>query len=234
MFTTRLAAERGQSDFGWLDSRHSFSFGHYYDPRFMGFGALRVINDDRVRPGAGFGMHPHRDMEILSWVLTGALEHKDSTGSGGIIRAGELQRMSAGTGVTHSEYNASDTEPVHFLQIWLQPDTPGLQPEYEQTAFAPAKLQDSLLLIASTDGRDGSVPVHQDVRLYAGRLAAGAEVSHVAVQGRRLWLQVAQGSVSVVDGPDLQAGDATAWAEPGQVTIHAHEPSEILLFDLAA
>lgn len=234
MLTTRLAADRGQSNFGWLDSRHSFSFGHYYDPHFMGFGSLRVINEDRVKPGAGFDTHPHQDMEILSWVLSGALEHRDSTGSGGIIRPGELQRMSAGTGVVHSEFNASNSEPVHFLQIWLRPDTLDLEPGYEHTAFAPTELQDRLGLIASDDGRAGSVKVHQNVRLYAGRLAEGTEVSHVPVAGRRLWLQVTQGAVAVDDGQALSAGDGAFWVDPGPIAIRAHQASEVLLFDLAA
>ena len=171
MNTIRSAAERGQSRLGWLDSRHTFSFGNYYDPAHMGFGALRVINEDRVQPGKGFGTHSHRDMEILSWVLDGALEHRDSMGTHGVIRPGELQRMSAGTGVTHSEFNASASEPVHFLQIWLLPEREGLAPSYAQRAFASADLEDRLHLIASHDGRDGSIKVHQDVNLYASRMS---------------------------------------------------------------
>jgi redox-sensitive bicupin YhaK (pirin superfamily) len=169
MHATRLSQDRGHADFGWLNSRHTFSFGDYHDPRFMGFGPLRVINEDRVAPGAGFGKHSHRDMEILSWVLDGALEHKDSLGTGAVIRPGELQRMTAGTGVTHSEFNASQRDPVHFLQIWLLPERRGLEPGYEQRSFSPAELQDRWRLIAAHDGRDGAVKVHQDADLYAAR-----------------------------------------------------------------
>lgn len=233
MYATRLSEDRGHADFGWLNSRHTFSFGDYYDPRFMGFGALRVINEDRVRPGAGFGTHAHRDMEILSWVLSGTLEHKDSMGTGAVIRPGELQRMSAGTGVTHSEFNASQTEPVHFLQIWLLPERQGLTPGYEQRAFASLDLQDRLCLIASRDGHEGSVTVHQDVRLYATRLAEGREVSHVPAATRRVWLHIVRGSVSV-EGRDFHAGDALSWTGPETITIRARESSEVLLFDLAA
>lgn len=233
MYATRLSEDRGHANFGWLNSRHTFSFGDYHDPRFMGFGTLRVINEDRVAPGAGFGTHGHRDMEILSWVLSGALEHKDSMGTGAVIRPGELQRMSAGTGVTHSEFNASKTVPVHFLQIWLLPERQGLTPGYEQRAFASPDLQDRLCLIASRDGREGSVTVHQDVQLYAARLTEGREVSYVPAAARRVWLQIVQGSVSV-EGRDFQAGDAVSWVRPMNVTIRAREPSEVLLFDLAA
>lgn len=233
MYATRLSEDRGHANFGWLNSRHTFSFGDYHDARFMGFGALRVINEDRVTPGAGFDTHSHRDMEILSWVLDGALEHRDSMGTGAVIRPGELQRMSAGTGVTHSEFNASTAEPVHFLQIWLLPERQGLAPGYEQRAFAPSDLQDRLCLIASHDGREGSVTVHQDVQLHAARLAEGREVSYLPAAERRLWLQVARGSVTV-EGRDFHAGDAVSWLRPKSVTIRAREPAEVLLFDLAA
>ena len=233
MNTIRSAAERGQSRLGWLDSRHTFSFSNYYDPAHMGFGALRVINEDRVQPGRGFGTHSHRDMEILSWVLDGALEHKDSMGTHGVIRPGELQRMSAGTGVTHSEFNASASEPVHFLQIWLLPEREGLAPSYEQRAFAPTDLADHLHLIASRDGRDESIEVHQDVNLYASRMSSGATVSFRPDAGRWLWLHVAKGHVQV-DGRNLQAGDAVSWTgAPSVLDTRATAPSEVLLFDLA-
>jgi len=232
MHAIRFSQDRGHADLGWLNSRHTFSFGDYHDPRFMGFGALRVINEDRVAPGAGFGRHSHRDMEILSWVLDGALEHKDSLGTGALIRPGELQRMSAGTGVTHSEFNGSKSESVHFLQIWLLPERSGLAPEYEQRAFASADLQDRWRLIAARDGRDGAVRVHQDADLYAARMSAGAELVHAPVPGRRLWLQVARGSVEV-DGQVLTAGDAMSWVGPAKIAVRAREPGEVLLFDMA-
>jgi redox-sensitive bicupin YhaK (pirin superfamily) len=233
MNAIRSAGERGQSRLGWLDSRHTFSFSHYHDPAHIGFGTLRVINEDRVQPGQGFGTHSHRDMEILSWVLDGALEHRDSMGTHGMIRPGDLQRMSAGTGVTHSEFNASASEPVHFLQIWLLPEREGLAPSYEQHAFAPAELEDRLHLIASHNGRDGSVRVHQDVNLYAGRLSPDATASFRPDAGRSLWLHVARGHVQT-EGRDLQAGDAASWtAAPDSLDIRAIAPSEVLLFDLA-
>jgi redox-sensitive bicupin YhaK (pirin superfamily) len=233
MFTTRLAAERGRSDLGWLDSRHTFSFSNYHDPAHMGFGELRVINEDRVAPGAGFATHSHRDMEILSWVLDGALEHKDSMGTGAVIRPGELQRMSAGTGVTHSEFNASTIDPVHFLQIWLLPETQGLTPGYAQRTFTPEELQDRLRPIASRDGREDSVTVHQDAVVYAARLAPGVEVAHAPAADRRVWLQVARGAVEV-DGQVFNAGDGVAWVRPKSISVRARESAEVLLFDLAA
>lgn len=233
MNTIRSATQRGQSRLGWLDSRHTFSFGGYYDPAHMGFGTLRVINEDRVQPGKGFGAHSHSDMEILSWVLDGALEHRDSMGTYGVIRPGELQRMSAGTGVTHSEFNASASESVHFLQIWLLPEREGLAPSYEQRAFAPADLADRLRLIASRDGRDGSVKVHQDVSLYASRMSPDAGIWFQPGAGRSLWLHVAKGHVQV-EGRELQAGDAASWTStPDALGIRAIASSEVLLFDLA-
>lgn len=232
MQTVRLAAERGRSELGWLDSRHTFSFSNYYDPKFMGFGALRVINEDRVRPGAGFDTHSHRDMEILSWVLEGALAHRDSMGSGAVLRPGELQRMTAGTGVTHSEFNASQGEPVHFLQIWLLPEQRGLTPEYEQRAFAADQLEDRLHLVASHDGREDSIRVHQDVALYVARVSPGVELAHQGAADRRTWLQVARGAIEV-DGRELKAGDAAAWVDVPRVALRAREASEVLLFDLA-
>lgn len=233
MHTIRLSKDRGHADFGWLNSRHTFSFGDYHDPRFMGFGPLRVINEDRVAPGGGFGEHSHRDMEILSWVLAGALEHKDSLGTGALIRPGELQRMTAGTGVTHSEFNGSQNEPVHFLQIWLLPEMRGLEPGYEQRSFAAAELQDRWRLIAARDGRDGAVTVHQDADLYAARINDGSELVHTCAPGRHLWLQVARGSVEV-DGASLAAGDGMSWVNPRQVVVRAREPREVLLFDMTA
>jgi len=231
MHITRHAQDRGHADFGWLKSRHTFSFGDYYDRRHMGFGPLRVINEDRVEPGAGFGEHSHRDMEILSWVLDGALEHKDSLGTGALIRPGELQRMSAGTGVTHSEFNASRTEPVHFLQIWVLPERQGLPPDYEQKNFAPAELSNQWRLVASGTPRDGAVTIHQDVDLYAARLQAGRELTHALPAQRRAWLQIARGTVEV-DGETLGAGDAAAWTEAGVIQLRASEDAEVLLFDM--
>jgi redox-sensitive bicupin YhaK (pirin superfamily) len=233
MHTKRLSQDRGHADFGWLKSRHTFSFGEYHDPRFMGFGPLRVINEDRVAPGAGFGKHSHRDMEILSWVLAGALEHKDSLGTGALIRPGELQRMTAGTGVTHSEFNGSQTQPVHFLQIWLLPELHGLEPGYEQRAFSAAQLQDQWHLIAARDGRDDAVTVHQDADLYAARVSDCTELVHRAAPGRRLWLQVARGSVEV-DGEALTAGDAMSWVDATELVVRAHGPGEVLLFDMTS
>lgn len=233
MFTLRPADARGRSRLEWLDSRHTFSFSNYYDPAFMGFGTLRVINEDRVAPGGGFATHSHRDMEILSWVLEGALEHRDSTGAGAVIRPGELQRMSAGTGVTHSEFNASRTEPVHFLQIWLLPERQGLAPGYEQRAFAPAEWENRLRPIASHDGREGSLSVHQDATVYAAHIGAGREVTHAPAADRRVWLQVARGAVEV-EGCALRAGDAAAWVKPASIGVRASEAAEVLLLDLAA
>jgi hypothetical protein len=233
MQAIRLSEDRGNADFGWLKSRHTFSFGDYHDSRFMGFGPLRVINEDRVAPGAGFGKHSHSDMEILSWVLAGALEHKDSLGTGAIIRPGELQRMTAGTGVTHSEFNGSKSEPVHFLQIWLLPERRGLEPGYEQRSFPDAELQERWRLVAARDGRMGAVKVHQDADLYAARFSNGSELAHTPAQGRRLWLQVTRGSVEV-DGASLSAGDGMSWVSSGDVVVRARESGEALLFDMAA
>jgi len=228
----RRGSERGYADHGWLRSFHTFSFADYYAPAHMGFRSLRVINEDRVEGGKGFGTHPHRDMEILSYVLSGGLQHKDSMGTGSVIRPGDVQRMSAGTGVTHSEFNASPTELVHFLQIWILPDQRGYQPSYEQKHFTEADRQGRLRLVASPDGRDGSLTIHQDVSLMAGLLAPEKEVTHSLGAGRYAWLHVARGKVSVA-GQDLAAGDAGAFEQPGQISIVSREPSEVLLFDLA-
>ena len=230
MIVKRASGERGRADFGWLDSRHSFSFGHYYDPAHMGFGPLRVINEDRVKAGAGFDTHGHRDMEIISYVLEGALEHKDSIGTGSIIRPGEVQRMSAGTGIRHSEYNPSKKEPVHFLQIWILPERAGLAPSYEQKAI-PLEERGRLHLLASPDGRAGSVTVHQDAELSAGRLDAGDRVSHVLKPGRVGWLQVVSGEVDL-NGVDLAAGDGAAIADVADLAIAAKSKAEVLLFDM--
>jgi redox-sensitive bicupin YhaK (pirin superfamily) len=232
MITVRPAVQRGRFRLDWLDSRHSFSFGEYRDPAHMGFGALRVINDDRVAPGGGFGTHAHRDMEIITYPLAGALEHQDSLGTRSVIRPGEVQRMTAGTGVRHSEHNASQTEPVHFLQIWVIPERPGLEPGYEQKAFPAADRRDRLLLVAAGDGREGAVTIHQDVDVRAALLAPDGRCSHAFATGRRGWLQVARGAVEA-DGIRLDEGDGAAIEEASLVTITGLEEAELLLFDLA-
>jgi redox-sensitive bicupin YhaK (pirin superfamily) len=234
MMTVRRAAERGHFDHGWLDTSHTFSFAGYHDPAQLGFRALRVINEDRVQAGQGFGKHGHRDMEILSWVLSGALAHRDSTGGGGVLRPGDVQRMSAGTGVTHSEFNGSDSEPVHFLQVWLLPDRSGHAPSYEQRAFAPGGRRGQLQLIASPDGAAGSTTIHQDARVFATELTAGQAVSLPLAVGRHAWVQVARGEVEV-NGQRLMAGDGAALTSEAQVTLTggAGGAAEALLFDLA-
>lgn len=232
MIKIRRSAERGQAEHGWLSSRHTFSFAEYYDPKFMGFGALRVINEDRVEGGAGFPTHPHRDMEILSYVLDGGLEHKDSMGTGSVIRPGEVQRMTAGTGVLHSEYNASKSDPVHFLQIWVLPERGGLEPGYEQKAFEPEEKHNRWRLVASRDGADGSVTVHQDLRLYVANLEPGAKIALPLDPKRKAWLQVARGEVAV-GGETLKAGDGLAAAELDSLNIEGKAQAELLLFDLA-
>lgn len=230
MIRVRRGEERGHGHHGWLDTYHSFSFADYYDPDYMGFGPLRVINEDRVAPGAGFPTHPHRDMEIVTYILDGALEHKDSLGTGSIIRPGEAQRMSAGTGVRHSEYNPSDAEPVHLLQIWIEPDRRGLTPSYEQKSFAPESLANRLRLIASPDGAEGSVTLHQDARLYAARLAGGS-VTHPLAAGRRAYVHVARGEVVLNDQP-LRAGDGAAVEAEVAIRLSASGAGEVLVFDL--
>jgi len=230
----RRAGDRGRADHGWLRSLHTFSFADYYDPGHMGFRTLRVINEDRVEPGRGFGTHSHRDMEIVSYVLAGALAHKDSMGSSGVISPGDVQRMSAGTGVSHSEFNHSGSELVHFLQIWIVPERRGLAPSYEQKHFAPAERRGQLRLIASRDGRDGSVTIHQDAEIRAALLAPGEIVTHQLAAGRGAWLQVARGSLSLHGGDVvLGAGDAASFESPGSIEIAAREDAELLLFDLA-
>lgn len=232
MLTIRRHDERGQADLGWLDSRHSFSFGHYRDPKHMGFRALRVINEDRVAPGQGFGAHSHSDMEIISYVLDGNLEHKDSLGNGAVIRPGEIQRMTAGTGITHSEFNPSPSQSVHFLQIWILPDRDGLPPSYEQKMFAAAEKQGRLRLVASPGGQDGSVSVHQDVRLYLSHLAAGDTVMHPIAPSRHAWIQIASGTVTL-NGQKLVAGDGAALSGEARAEVGADTGAEFLLFDLA-
>jgi len=232
VITVRNAAQRGHFDHGWLDTFHTFSFAAYHDPARMGFRDLRVINEDRVAPGEGFGQHGHRDMEILSWVLGGALAHRDSTGGEGVLRPGEVQRMSAGTGVTHSEFNGSDAEPVHFLQLWILPDRPGHAPSYEQRAVPEAARRGRLALIASPDGAEGSTTIHQDVRVYATLLADGEAVRHGLAPGRGAWVQVARGAVTV-NGVALGAGDGAAVEGEESLSVAAAGgPAEVLLFDL--
>lgn len=234
MLTLRKANERGTSQLGWLDSQHSFSFANYLDYQHMGFGTLRVINEDKVSPGAGFGTHSHRDMEIISYVIDGELAHRDSMGNGSVIRPGDVQRMTAGTGVSHSEMNASDQQPVHFLQIWIVPSKAGLTPGYEQTFFAPAERQDHWRLVGSQTGREGSVTIHQDVDLYAATLKEGTELTYDLAAGRQAWLQVATGSLTV-NGQPLSAGDGAALSAVSTLSVTGTaENSEILLFDLAA
>jgi len=232
MITLRRAAERGRSDLGWLDSRHTFSFADYHDPANMGFGSLRVINDDRVAPGKGFGTHAHRDMEIVSYVLEGAVEHKDSMGNGSVIVPGDVQRMSAGTGVRHSEFNPSASAPVHFLQIWILPEKQGLPPSYEQRRFEADEKRGKLRLVASRDGREGSVTVHQDVRLFAVTLGQGESVPLELDQGRRAWVHVATGSVAL-GKTEMGEGDGAALEREGPLSLVGRSAAEVLIFDLA-
>jgi len=234
MITVRKAEARGHFDHGWLDTRHTFSFASYHDPAHMGFRALRVINEDRVAPGEGFGRHGHRDMEIISYVLEGALAHEDSTGGKGVLTPGEVQRMSAGTGVTHSEFNGSQDAPVHFLQIWLLPGQLGVKPSYEQKRFPEAERRGKLRLVAAPDGADGALRIHQDARVFAALLAGGERASLELAPGRHGWVQVARGEVEV-NGVRLAAGDGAAISEEPAVQIEGKgsEPAELLVFDLA-
>lgn len=231
MMDIRRSEERGVADFGWLNSRHTFSFGSYYDPRHMGFGDLRVINEDRVRPGRGFDTHGHRDMEILSLVLSGALAHRDTLGNTTVIRPGEVQRMTAGTGIRHSEYNASADVPVHFLQIWIVPERPGLTPGYEQTLFAETEQRGQFRIVASRDGRDGSVTIHQDAAVHRGRFTAGDDATLPLAPGRRAWLQVIAGTIAV-NGHTLRAGDGAALTDETEAAINAETDADVLAFDL--
>ena len=232
MITLRPAASRGHANHGWLDSRHSFSFGEYHDPEWMGFRSLRVINDDRVAPGMGFGTHPHRDMEIITYVLNGELEHKDSMGNGRIIRAGEVQYMAAGTGVRHSEFNHSKSETCRLLQIWLMPERKGITPGYEQKNFPVAERQGRLRLVGSHDGRDGSVTIQQDVSLYAGILQKGDVVDLSIAAGRHAWVQIVVGAVTI-NGTALTEGDGAAVSDTRELKFVAQAPTELLVFDLA-
>jgi redox-sensitive bicupin YhaK (pirin superfamily) len=232
MLTVRPSAERLHTKIGWLDSRHTFSFGEHIDPRYMGFRALRVINEDRVAPGKGFGTHPHRDMEIVSYVLDGALRHDDSMGTGSVINVGDVQRMTAGTGVLHSERNASDTKPAHFLQIWLHPERTRLQPGYEQRTFPLERRRGRLTLIASRDSREGSIGIHQDVDLFSAVLASGQRVTHSLKPGRHAWVQIARGDVTV-NGTPLHTGDGAAVSDETELDLAASSDAEVLLFDLA-
>jgi redox-sensitive bicupin YhaK (pirin superfamily) len=231
MLTVRQAGERGHANHGWLDSWHTFSFADYHDPREMGFGALRVINDDKVEPGQGFGMHGHRDMEIITYVLEGALEHKDSMGNGSVIRPGDVQRMSAGTGVRHSEFNPSREERVHLLQIWIEPRITGVRPSYEEKQFGTAEKKGQLRLIASPDGRKGSVTIHQDAHLYAALLDGKDAVAHRLAPGRRAYVHVARGAVKV-NGVELKGGDGAKITEESEIGFSGAKQAELLLFDL--
>jgi redox-sensitive bicupin YhaK (pirin superfamily) len=232
MITIRKSADRGQASHGWLESRHTFSFADYHDPKHMGFGPLRVINEDRVAPAKGFAAHSHRDMEIVSYVLDGALEHSDSMGNGSVIRPGDVQLMRAGTGVTHSEYNESKDTPVHFLQIWILPDRAGLEPAYAQQHFPVEQRLNTLRLVASMDGRESSLPIHQNISMYATVLEAGKSVSHALAAGREAWVQMASGSARI-NRVDVEAGDGASVRDERALEIVAESPSEILLFDFA-
>ncbi len=227
----RRSHERGHANYGWLDTHHTFSFANYYDPEHMGFRSLRVINDDRVVGGEGFPTHPHRDMEIISYVVEGALEHQDSMGNGSIIRPGEVQRMRAGTGVTHSEYNHSRTEPVRFLQIWVVPERRGMEPGYAQKLFGDER-RGRLRLVASRDGRDGSVQIEQDLSMFASVLEDGQRVRHELADGRHAWIQIVRGSVSV-DGVELSEGDGASFDRASTIEVQAIGGSELILFDVA-
>lgn len=231
MITIRPAQTRGHANFGWLDTWHTFSFGQYYDPQYLGFGSLRVINDDRIAAGAGFPMHGHEDMEIVTYVMEGALEHRDSLGNQGVITAGEVQRMRAGTGIRHSEYNASATDGIHLLQIWIMPDQKGLEPSYKQIRLDPLGRSGRFQLIASPDGRDGSVDIHQDASIYAAQLNPGDSIDFPVKPSRRAYLQVATGSASL-NGHPLQEGDGAAITGEDQLKLETGHPAEILLFDL--
>jgi redox-sensitive bicupin YhaK (pirin superfamily) len=231
MITIHKSADRGGGKSSWLDSKFSFAFADYHDPRHMGFGPLRVINEDHIAPGAGFPTHPHRDMEILTWVLDGAVAHRDSEGNEAVVRPGDLQRMSAGTGIRHSEFNASPTDPLHLLQIWIQPERRGLAPGYEQSAFTD--LDSKLRLVGARDGRDGAVTIHQDAELWAARLTAGQEAAFAPKPHRVQWLQVARGAVDL-NGQHLTVGDGAAISDETALTLRAEGPAELLLFDMGA
>jgi len=230
MMKIRKANERGHASHGWLDTYHTFSFADYYDPQWMGFRSLRVINDDLVMPGMGFGTHPHRDMEIITYILSGALEHKDSLGNGRVIRAGEVQYMAAGTGVQHSEFNPASDEPVHLLQVWIQPDRKGVTPRYAERSLKDAAAG-TLHLVTSKTGRDGSIAIHQDADLWLAKLDAANRVTHKLAPGRHAWIHVAEGEVSF-NGETLSGGDAVAVSEETALELSATLPAQVLLFDL--
>lgn len=232
MITIRKAADRGGADHGWLQTAHTFSFGEYHDPEHMGFHGLRVINEDVVQPGRGFGRHGHRDMEIISYVLEGALEHRDSMDNVSVLGPGEVQVMSAGRGIMHGEQNASKSERVHFYQIWIQPDRPGVEPRYDQKAFPAADRKDVWRLVVSPDGHDGSLKIHQDASIHLASLDAGTELSRDIAPGRHAWLQVLKGSV-VLNGRPLETSDGAAVSDESAITIRAEGPAEVMLFDLA-
>jgi redox-sensitive bicupin YhaK (pirin superfamily) len=232
MITIRRSSERGHFDHGWLDTYHTFSFADYHDPHFMGFKSLRVINEDRVAPGQGFGLHPHRDMEILTYVLSGELEHRDSLGNGGLIRPGEVQYMAAGTGIEHSEFNPSRTEPVHLMQIWIRPDRRGVPPRYEQRPFPSLSNAGELTLLASPDGRNGSIQINQDSLLFAATMSKGQATKRMIKANRGAWIQVLRGELSIEDSR-LAAGDGASTSGETELSITANNQSEILLFDLA-
>ncbi len=232
MISLRRSADRGKSNIGWLDTRYSFSFNRYYDPNHMGFRSLRVINDDRIGPAAGFGRHPHQDMEIITWVLSGELAHEDSTGSKAVLKAGHVQRMSAGTGIVHSECNNSQTEPVHLLQIWIEPNELGIPPRFEDIAITPEQVQGKLRLIASPDGRDGSSIIQQDASVYVTNLTESQEVQLPLAVGRHAWVQVATGQITL-NGTLLETGDGAAVSDESLLTLRGTEKSDILLFELS-
>ncbi|HEV2970673.1 MAG TPA: pirin family protein [Pirellulales bacterium] len=232
MIRIRKSLDRGHADHGWLNTYHTFSFADYYDPAQMGFRSLRVINEDRVQPGMGFGAHGHRDMEIVTYVLEGAIEHKDSLGNGSILRRGEFQRMSAGSGVQHSEFNPSAAEPIHFYQIWLLPKTKGIEPSYEQRFFPDEEKRGKLRLVASPDGADVSLTIHQDAKVYLSTLVPGDSVAHAIAPGRHAWLQALRGSVTV-NGIPLETSDGLAASDEPGLAIVGKQPAEIMLFDLA-
>jgi redox-sensitive bicupin YhaK (pirin superfamily) len=231
MIRVRRGSERGHFDHGWLDTYHTFSFADYYDPQHMHFRALRVMNEDRIGPGQGFGMHPHRDMEIVTYVLEGSLAHRDSLGTGSVIGPGQFQRMTAGTGILHSEYNASDDAPVHLYQIWILPDREGLKPGYEERSLGGLGPDEGLQLVASPDGRDGSLTIHQDARIYVGTLEAGSQRDHPLTTGRYAWLQVLRGQVEL-NGELLNEGDGAAVGEEPRLELSASDRAEVMLFDL--
>lgn len=232
MITIRRSHERGHFNHGWLDTNHTFSFGAYHDPEHMGFRALRVMNEDRVNPGEGFGEHGHKDMEILSYVLEGGLEHRDSLGNGSVLRPGMSQRMTAGSGIRHSEFNGSATEPVHFYQIWLFPERDGLEPGYEERAYSDEEKHNRLLLVAAPNGTNGALTIHQDALVYLAALDADVSVSHAVAEGRHAWVQVLRGSLTV-NGETLKVSDGAAVSDETNLEIRAMEDSEVLLFDLA-